>query len=102
MAAILVVAVTAGLAVLCLVIALMGNTQPPDQLTIRLNALAEDGRASVTVSPLVSPRELLDQFTSALNSLISRSSYTGRLNDQLVRANLRLTPSDWRLCVGLV
>ncbi len=44
-------------------------------------------------------RDLLDSFTSALNPVLSRSSHTGKLADDLQKADIKLKSSEWVLAV---
>ena len=44
-------------------------------------------------------RDLLDGLTSGLNPLLSRTSHTGKLADDLQKADLKLKSSEWLLAV---
>jgi tight adherence protein B len=44
-------------------------------------------------------RDLLDSFTNAINPLVARGSYAGRLAEDLQKAGLRMKPSEWMLIV---
>jgi tight adherence protein B len=44
-------------------------------------------------------RDMLDSITTALNPLLSRSSHTGKLADDLQKADLKLKSSEWILAV---
>jgi tight adherence protein B len=45
-------------------------------------------------------RDLIDTITSALNPLLARSSHTGKLADDLQKADLKLKSSEWVLAVA--
>jgi tight adherence protein B len=47
-------------------------------------------------------RDLLDGFTTAINPLVSRGSYAGKLAEDLQKAGLRMKPSEWMLIVVAV
>jgi len=88
----------AGLAVLLVAFALAGGRGEVDDITRRLERYAElgDGAEARERKP-VSPRELLDRFTDSLNGLLARSSRTGKLTEDLARADLKLKSSEWVL-----
>src|ERR1700737_4729219 len=44
-------------------------------------------------------RDLLEAITSAINPLLARSSHTGKLADDLQKADLKLKSSEWVLAV---
>jgi tight adherence protein B len=45
-------------------------------------------------------RDLVDSITTALNPLLARSSHTGKLADDLQKADLKLKSSEWVLAVA--
>jgi len=44
-------------------------------------------------------RDLLNRFTDAINPVMARGSYAGRLAEDLQKAGLRIKPSEWLLAV---
>ena len=72
-----------------------------DEVARRLERYAEFGDASAGPRPRrgMTPRELFDSFTDALNALLARSSRTGKLAEQLAKADLKLKTSEWLLGV---
>lgn len=45
-------------------------------------------------------RDLLDSFTDAINPVVARGSYAGRLAEDLQKAGLRMKTSEWMLIVA--
>jgi tight adherence protein B len=72
-----------------------------DDITRRLERYAElsDPTEKRERRP-VSPRELLDRFTDSLNGVMMRSARTGRLTEDLARADLKLKSSEWVLGIA--
>jgi tight adherence protein B len=72
-----------------------------DEIARRLNQYG--GSAVATAPPRVKTgnalRDLLDSLTSGLNPLLSRSSHTGKLADDLQKADIKLKSSEWILAV---
>ncbi len=96
----LLLAVIAGLAVMLVVFGLSSGGGEVDDITRRLERYAELGDPSETRERKpVSPRELLDRFTDSLNGVLARSARTGRLTEDLARADLKLKSSEWVLGV---
>ena len=97
----LLLAVIAGLAVMLVVFGLSsGRGGEVDDITRRLERYAELGDSAETRERKpVTPRELLDRFTDSLNGVLARSARTGRLTEDLARADLSLKSSEWVLGV---
>jgi len=96
----LLLSVIAGLAVMLVVFGLASGRGEVDDITRRLERYAdlnEPGEAREK-KPLT-PRELLDRMTDSLNTLMARSSKTGKLTEDLARADLKLKSSEWVLGV---
>src|SRR6202051_5184544 len=75
------------------------------EMARRLNQYGGD-TLTVTAPPRVKTgnaiRDLLDGLTNSLNPLLSRTSHTGKLADDLQKADLKLKSSEWLLgVVGL-
>ena len=72
------------------------------EMARRLNQYGGD-TVAVTAPPRVKTgnalRDLLDALTSGLNPLLSRTSHTGKLADDLQKADLKLKSSEWLLAV---
>src|ERR1700733_254211 len=72
------------------------------EMARRLNQYGGD-TVAVTAPPRVKTgnalRDLLDGLTSGLNPLLSRTSHTGKLADDLQKADLKLKSSEWLLAV---
>jgi tight adherence protein B len=72
------------------------------EMARRLNQYGGDTVVS-TAPPRVKTgnalRDLLDGLTSGLNPLLSRTSHTGKLADDLQKADLKLKSSEWLLAV---
>jgi tight adherence protein B len=97
----LLLAVIAGLAVMLVVFGLSAGSGEVDDITRRLERYAELGDQTETRERRpVSPRELLDRFTDSLNSVMMRSARTGRLTEDLARADLKLKSSEWVLGIA--
>jgi tight adherence protein B len=102
----LLLAVIAGLAVMLVVFGLSAGRGEVDDITRRLERYAElSDPAETRERRPVSPRELLDRFTDSLNGVMMRSARTGRLTEDLARADLKLKSSEWVLgiaCAGVL
>jgi tight adherence protein B len=97
----LLLAVIAGLAVMLVVFGLSAGSGEVDDITRRLERYAELGDQTETRERRpVSPRELLDRFTDSLNGVMMRSARTGRLTEDLARADLKLKSSEWVLGIA--
>jgi tight adherence protein B len=96
----LLLSVIGGLAVLLVVFGLTSGKGEVDDITRRLERYAEigDGAEAKEKKPLT-PRELLDRVTDSLNTLMARSARTGKLTEDLARADLKLKSSEWVLGV---
>src|ERR1700692_4562665 len=72
------------------------------EMARRLNQYGGDTLA-VTAPPRVKTgnaiRDLLDGLTNSINPLLSRTSHTGKLADDLQKADLKLKSSEWLLAV---
>jgi len=70
------------------------------EMARRLNQYGGDTLA-VTAPPRVKTgnaiRDLLEGLTNSLNPLLSRTSHTGKLADDLQKADLKLKSSEWLL-----
>jgi tight adherence protein B len=79
---------------------LSGRRSEADEIARRLN---QYGGSAVAIAPRQSTgkplRDALDSVTSALNPLLSRSSHTGKLADDLQKADLKIKSSEWLLAV---
>jgi len=79
---------------------LSGRRSEADEIARRLN---QYGGAAVALAPRRSTgkplRDALDSVTSALNPILSRSSHTGKLADDLQKADLKIKSSEWLLAV---
>jgi tight adherence protein B len=66
--------------------------------------LSQYGRPAEVAPPRVRTgnpiRDLLEAITSAINPLLARSSHTGKLADDLQKADLKLKSSEWVLAVA--
>lgn len=82
--------------------------QNPDEMAARLgryNDVVTSNVDSDTPPPpkaATSPRDLLALVSGLLNPLMARSSHTGKLADDLQRADLKMKPSEWLLIVFAV
>ena len=94
----LLLSVIAGLAVMLVVFGLASGRGEVDDITRRLERYADLNEPGETreKKPLT-PRELLDRITDSLNTLMARSSKTGKLTEDLARADLKLKSSEWVL-----
>ena len=92
-----------GIAVL-LVFYGISSSEPEDEVTRRLNRYGANlgQQEAVIRPPVTSPRDVLDAFTNALGPLINRSDKTGKLAENLARADLRMKPSEWVLTIVVV
>jgi tight adherence protein B len=81
---------------------LSGRRSEAEEMARRLNQYGGVAVASTT-PPRVRTgnvlRDLLDSVTSAINPLLSRSSHSGRLAEDLQKADLKLKSSEWVLAV---
>jgi tight adherence protein B len=77
-----------------------GQTEA-EEMARRLNQYG--GEAVATSPPRVSTgnalRDLIASLTSGLNPILSRTSHTGKLADDLQKADLKLKSSEWVLAV---
>jgi tight adherence protein B len=87
----------AGLAVLAVAVAIASGRGKVDEVARRLERYAELGEADSGPRRSLTPREILDRFTDSLNTLLARSARTGRLTEELARADLQLKSSEWLL-----
>jgi tight adherence protein B len=83
---------------------LSGRRSEAEEIARRLNqyggvAVATTPRRQRTGNAL---RDALDTVTSALNPILSRSSHSGKLADDLQKADLRLKSSEWMLAVAAI
>ena len=94
----LLLSVIAGLAVMLVVFGLASGRGEVDDITRRLERYAEIGDSTEAreKKPLT-PRELFDRITDSLNTVMARSSRTGKLTEDLARADLKLKSSEWVL-----
>ncbi|MBV8194999.1 MAG: type II secretion system F family protein [Candidatus Dormibacteraeota bacterium] len=81
---------------------LSGRRSPADEVARRLN---QYGGVAVATAPSRAStgnmlRDLLDSVTSAINPVLSRSSHSGKLADDLQKADLKLKSSEWVLAVA--
>jgi tight adherence protein B len=96
----LLLAVIAGLAVLVAVFGLASGRGEVDDITRRLERYAEIGESpEAREKKPLTPRELFDRITDSLNTVMARSSRTGKLTEDLARADLKLKSSEWVLGV---
>jgi tight adherence protein B len=88
----------AGIVVVAVLLVFLGLTsrEPQmDEISMRLERYS-DSTAVVASPPRGnSPRELFEAVSEGLNRLLSRSERTGRLGDDLAKADLKLKPSEW-------
>jgi tight adherence protein B len=98
----LALAVIGALAVMLVFFGLGTRNKDVDEVTRRLERYAEFGDVATTSTPRAprSPKELLSAITDSLNVLMSRSSRTGKLAEDLARADLKLKSSEWVLIVA--
>ena len=78
------------------------STTEADEVARRLNAFVGGQHAAEperrrTGNPL---RDMLNSFTEAINPLVARGSYAGRLAEDLQKAGLRMKTSEWMLMVA--
>ena len=78
-----------------------GRNSQAEEIARRLNRY---GGVAVAAAPTRQStgnalRDALDSVTSALNPVLSRSSHTGKLADDLQKADLKLKSSEWLLAV---
>ena len=74
---------------------------PADEIAKRLNqyggeAVATEPQRVKTGNAL---RDVIESVTIALNPLLSRTSHSGKLADDLQKADIKLKPSEWVLAV---
>lgn len=78
-----------------------GNREA-DAMARRLNQYG--GSAVASAPPRVKTgnalRDLLESVTSSLNPVLSRSSHTGKLADDLQKADIKLKSSEWILAIA--
>ncbi len=78
------------------------STSEADEVARRLTAYMGGGQRPVAEKPPGRPslRGLLDSLTDAINPIVARGSYAGRLAEDLQKAGLRMKPSEWMLMVA--
>jgi len=94
--------VLAAAGVMLVFLGLRPSADPADEVARRLERYGElhgTGQSAEARKPLT-PRELFDNLTDSLNKLMARSSRTGKLADDLARADLKLKSSEWVLAVA--
>jgi tight adherence protein B len=97
----LVLGIIAACAVMLVVFGLLGQATEADEVARRLERYAEFGdRSAGSARGKRNAREVLDGVTDALNEVMARSSRTGRLAENLARADLKLKSSEWVLGVA--
>ena len=99
--ALLAAALTAG-TVMCLTVWVAGRrVTEADRVAARLS---QYGRPVEAAPPRVRTgnpiRDLIETVTSVLNPLLARSSHSGKLADDLQKADLKLKSSEWVLAVA--
>ncbi len=99
--ALLVAALAASSVLAMVAFVLSGQRSATDEMARRLSqyggvVVAEKPERVLTGNAL---RDALDSLTTALNPLLSRSAHTGKLAEDLQRADLRLKSSEWILAV---
>ena len=96
-------AVMVACALLCWValIAARGNTEA-DEVARRLSAYMgnQDASQPERIKTGNGLRDLLDGITDALNPVLARGSHSGRLAEDLQKADLRMKSSEWILLVA--
>jgi tight adherence protein B len=95
----LLLSVIGGLAVLLVVFGLASGKGEVDDITRRLERYAEIDSGEAREKKPLTPRELFDRITDSLNGVLARSSRTGKLTEDLARADLKLKSSEWVLGV---
>jgi tight adherence protein B len=97
----LLAAVLAGGAVLALALGFMHERDDTDVIADRLRGYGPSHEEQTTASGEPrSPRALLDVLNNMVAPLLARSSATGRLAENLQRADLRMRASEWLLAVA--
>ncbi len=90
-------------AILAFVAFLLSGPSETDEMARRLSRYGAAGTdAAAANAGGVAPanfRDLLDKVTGSLNPLLARTSHTGKLADDLQRADLRIKSSEWVLAV---
>ncbi len=78
------------------------NRTEADEVARRLNAFMGGQRPArpERVSSGSSLRDLLNSVTDAINPVVARGSYAGRLAEDLQKAGLRMKASEWMLLVA--
>src|ERR1700730_12904837 len=80
---------------------LSGRNKEAEEMARRLNQYG--GTVAVT-APRVKTgnalRDLIESITAALNPVLSRTSHTGKLADDLQKADIKLKSSEWILMVA--
>jgi tight adherence protein B len=96
-------AVLVACALLCWVglIAARGSNEA-DEVARRLSAFmgGQHQAAPERVSSGNALRDLLDRFTDAINPVVARGTYAGKLAEDLQKAGLRMKSSEWMLMVA--
>ena len=82
---------------------LSGRRSEAEEMARRLNQYGGVAVATAPSAPRVRTgnvlRDLLDSVTTAMNPLLSRSSHSGKLAEDLQKADLKLKSSEWVLAV---
>lgn len=82
---------------------LSGRRSEAEEMARRLNQYGGVAAVTTTAPPRLRTgnvlRDLLDTVTSGLTPLLSRSSHTGNLADDLQKADIKLKSSEWVLAV---
>src|SRR5580704_15230249 len=99
MAASILVAISAGGAVLSFFLVLGSRKSPVDEVSKRLSQYGGEEAAPQVVRPSSGNpvRDLFTSMSDALNPVLARTSYTGQLAEDLQKADLRLKTSEWIL-----
>jgi tight adherence protein B len=92
----------AACAVLALVAFVMsGQRSATDEMTRRLSQYGGGGEEKPARVKTGNPfRDALDSVTTGLNPIMSRTTYSGKLAEDLQRADLKLKSSEWVLAVA--
>ena len=95
-------AILAAGTVLCLTMWLSGRrVTEADRVAARLSQYGRPAEQTVARVRTGNPvRDLIDMVSSALTPLLARSSHTGKLADDLQKADLKLKSSEWVLAVA--
>ncbi len=83
------------LAVMLVFFGLTAREAPVDEITMRLERYSDTNTGVAQLKRGNSPREIFEHFSETLNQLLSRSARTGRLAEDLAKADLKLKSSEW-------